>query len=106
MAKVGQTTSFTQGQFPFTYLGCPLCHSRKKKEHYTKLIKKVKGKLHFWKGKLLSFGGKAILIKSVVQSVSIHLLLVLTPPKCVINDLHKLFAGYFLSNKEKGRSRH
>ncbi|XP_059284862.1 uncharacterized protein LOC132038160 [Lycium ferocissimum] len=80
--------------------------SRKRKEYYSDLIKRMKGRLHSWKGKLLSFGGKAVLIKSVLQTMPLHLLSVLAPPKCVLNELHKVFARYFWSNKEEGRSKH
>ncbi|XP_060178276.1 uncharacterized protein LOC132608235 [Lycium barbarum] len=104
--SVGTITGFPRGQFPFTYLGCPITHSRKKKVFYAELIKKVKSKILLWKGKLLSFGGKATLIKSVLQSIPIHLLSVVVPLKCVIHELHKIFAKYFWSNKEDAKSRH
>ncbi|XP_059310607.1 uncharacterized protein LOC132061950 [Lycium ferocissimum] len=78
----------------------------KRKEYYSGLIKKVKGRLHSWKGKILSFGGKAVLIRSVLQTMPVHLLSVLAPPKCVLNELYKIFARYFWSNKAEGRSRH
>ncbi|XP_019224507.1 PREDICTED: uncharacterized protein LOC109206170 [Nicotiana attenuata] len=76
------------------------------KDYYDDLVKKVKAKLHSWKGKFLSFGGKATLISSVLQSMPIHILSVLDPPKNIIDHLHKLFARFFWSTKEEGRSRH
>ncbi|XP_070007332.1 uncharacterized protein [Nicotiana sylvestris] len=60
----------------------------------------------FAKGKLLSFGGKATLITSVLQSMSVHMLSVLHLPKNVLEHLHKIFARFFWSTKEEGRSRH
>ncbi|XP_060182050.1 uncharacterized protein LOC132611675 [Lycium barbarum] len=104
--EVGDCTGFAKGQFPFTYLGCPITHTRKKKVFYSDLIKKVKSRLLAWKGKLLSYGGKAVLIKTVLQIMPIHLLSVIAPPKCVLHELHKLFAKYFWSNKEERKSRH
>ncbi|XP_060195008.1 uncharacterized protein LOC132624212 [Lycium barbarum] len=78
--RVGEITGFSKGRFPFIYLGCSIFHARKKKVYYSDLIKKVKGRLHSWKRKLLSFGGKAVLIRSVLQSMPIHFLSVLAPP--------------------------
>ncbi|XP_059295549.1 uncharacterized protein LOC132048883 [Lycium ferocissimum] len=104
--SVRDITGFSKGQFPLTYLGCPIFHTRKRKDFYSGLIKRVKERLHSWKGKLLSFGGKSVLIKSVLQTMPVHLLSVLVPPKCVLNELHKIFARFFWSNKEGGRSRH
>ncbi|XP_059281632.1 uncharacterized protein LOC132035392 [Lycium ferocissimum] len=47
--SVGDITGFTKGNFPITYLGCPV-FPRKNKVYYADLIKKIKGKLHSWKG--------------------------------------------------------
>ncbi|XP_060182560.1 uncharacterized protein LOC132612276 [Lycium barbarum] len=90
--QVAAVTGFVRGKFPFTYLGVPITHARKRKVDYTELLKKVKDKLQTWKGKLLSYGGKAVLITSVLQSIPIHVLSSIRPPKCVIKELHKIFA--------------
>ncbi|XP_019266859.1 PREDICTED: uncharacterized protein LOC109244255 [Nicotiana attenuata] len=47
---VGDITGFTRGKFHFTYLGCPIFYTRRRKEYYEDFIKKVKAKLHSWKG--------------------------------------------------------
>ncbi|XP_059288380.1 uncharacterized protein LOC132041687 [Lycium ferocissimum] len=78
---VTQITGFTRGEFLFKYLGCPIFHSKKKKAYYNDLIKKVKDKLQNWKGKLLSFGGKLVLIDSVLLSMPMYLLFAMVPHK-------------------------
>nr|XP_009608376.1 uncharacterized protein LOC104102378 [Nicotiana tomentosiformis] len=103
---VGDLTRFTRGTFPFTYRGCPIFYTRRRKDYYDDHINKVKAKLHSWKGKLLSFGGKATLISSVLQSMPIHMLSLLDPPKNIIEHLHKLFARFFWSKRGEGRNRH
>ncbi|XP_070039778.1 uncharacterized protein [Nicotiana tomentosiformis] len=103
---VGDITGFTRGKFSFTYLGCPIFYTRRRKHYYDYLIKKVKAKLHSWKGKLLSFGGKTTLITSVLQSMPVHLLSMLDPPNNMLEHLHKVFARFFWSTKEEGRIRH
>nr|XP_016479792.1 PREDICTED: uncharacterized protein LOC107801044 [Nicotiana tabacum] len=104
--SVGGITGFQKGKFPFTYLGCPILYTRRRKDYYNDLIKKVKAKLHFWKGKLLSFGGKATLITSVLQSLPTRIPSVLDLPDNVLEYLHKMFDTFFWSTKEEGRSRH
>lgn len=52
-----------RGTIHFKYLGCPISHS-KKKEHYDDLLDKVRNKLQAWKGRLLSYRGKEVLLKS------------------------------------------
>ncbi|XP_060211803.1 uncharacterized protein LOC132639368 [Lycium barbarum] len=103
---VAATTGFSSGSFPFVYLGCPISYARKRKIDYSELIKNVKDKLQAWKGRLLSLGGKVVLISSVLQSVPIHLLSPVKPPKCVIKEIHQMFAKFFWSNKEDVKSRH
>lgn len=92
-------TGFNRGKFSFAYLGCLIFYSRKRKDNYDDLLKKVKVKLHSWKGKLLSFIGKATLISSVLQSMPLHLLSALDPPNNIIKPLHKYFARFFGSTK-------
>ncbi|XP_059313002.1 uncharacterized protein LOC132064126 [Lycium ferocissimum] len=40
--EVQQITSFNKGDFPFTYLGCPIFHARRQKLFYKDMMKKVK----------------------------------------------------------------
>ncbi|KAG5602413.1 hypothetical protein H5410_033783 [Solanum commersonii] len=91
---VEEITGFCKGSYPLTYLGCPIGHAKKKKIHFKELIKKIQNKLKMWKGKLISYGGKAVLINHVLQSILVYLLLAITPPKCVIDDIHKIFAKF------------
>ncbi|XP_075087590.1 uncharacterized protein LOC142169603 [Nicotiana tabacum] len=104
--SIGTITGFSKGEFPFTYLGWPIFYTRRRKDCYNDLIKNVKAKLHSWKWKPLSYGGKSTLISSVLRSMPTHILSVIDPPKNVIEHLHKAFARFFWSTKEESRSRH
>nr|XP_009615408.1 uncharacterized protein LOC104108129 [Nicotiana tomentosiformis] len=68
------------------------------------LIQKVEDIAGFTR--ILSSGGKATLITSVLQSMPVYLLSILDPPQNILKHLHKIFARFFWSNKEEGRSRH
>lgn len=103
---VRAATGFVKGSFPLTYLGYLISHGKLKKCHFSGLIKKVQNKLQEWKGKMLSFGGKTVLINSVLNSIPIYLICVINPPKNVIHDLEKIFARFFWNVKETGRSKH
>ncbi|XP_059315761.1 uncharacterized protein LOC132066472 [Lycium ferocissimum] len=102
--EVAQLTGFSRDDFPFKYLGCPIFHTRKKKMYYNDLIKKVKDNLQNWKGKLMSFGGKAVLIKSVLQSMPMYLLSAMVPKKYTIQELHRIFARFYWSSMEEKRN--
>ncbi|KAK6781273.1 hypothetical protein RDI58_023457 [Solanum bulbocastanum] len=103
---VEQCVGMNKGSFSMKYLGCPITHTRKKKEYYAELIERVKDKLQSWKGRMLSYGGKEVLLSSVLQSIPIYVLSVITPSICMIKELHNIFAKFFWSNKESGRSKH
>ncbi|XP_060194946.1 uncharacterized protein LOC132624139 [Lycium barbarum] len=72
--EVQQVIGFSRGDFSFTYLGRPICHARRQKLFYKDVTKKTRDKLKAWKGKWLSFGGKAVLISCGIQSIPIYLL--------------------------------
>ena len=54
----------------------------------------------------MSYGGKEVLITSVLQSVLIHVLTAIVPPICVIKELHRIFVIKIWSNKITGKSKH
>ncbi|KAG5610452.1 hypothetical protein H5410_021733 [Solanum commersonii] len=62
---VEEITGFCKWSFPSTYLGCPIGHAKKKKIYFKELIKKIQNKLQMLKGKLLSYGGKVVLINHI-----------------------------------------
>ncbi|XP_070057071.1 uncharacterized protein [Nicotiana tomentosiformis] len=85
---------------------CPIFYSRRMMDYYQGLISKVLDKLQAWKGKLLSISGRSVLIAHVLQSMPIHLLSAMNPPKYVINKLHKIFEQFFRSSSIGGNNRH
>nr|XP_016447547.1 PREDICTED: uncharacterized protein LOC107772562 [Nicotiana tabacum] len=91
---------------PLHLSGIPIFYARRKIEHYQGLLTKVLDKLQSWKGKLLSIGGRAVLITNVLQSMPIHLLSAVNPPNYVINKLHKMLSQFFWSSSVGGTSRH
>nr|XP_016467082.1 PREDICTED: uncharacterized protein LOC107789726 [Nicotiana tabacum] len=104
--KVERVTGIKRQEFPIVYLRCPIFYSRRKMEYYQPMITKVLDRLQSWKGKLLSIGGRAILIAHVLQSMPIHLLSAVNPPAYVINTLHKIFAQFFWSSSVTGNNGH
>ncbi|KAI5339865.1 hypothetical protein L3X38_019138 [Prunus dulcis] len=54
------------------YLGMPLLHTRGTHATYKKLLDRVHSRLASWKGKLLSYAGRATLIQAVTSSIPIY----------------------------------
>ncbi|XP_055825776.1 uncharacterized protein LOC129894218 [Solanum dulcamara] len=48
-----------------------------------------------WHAKILSYGGRAVLIKHVIQAMPIHLLSASTPPSTTIKQIQSITANFF-----------
>ncbi|XP_073358207.1 uncharacterized protein [Aegilops tauschii subsp. strangulata] len=62
------------GALPFTYLGIPIHHRKLTNREWKCIEDRFEKKLSCWKGKLLSYGGRLILINSVLTSLPMFLL--------------------------------
>lgn len=74
MNKIKKVICFSQKQSPITYLGCPIYVGRQKVIYYSNLVSKVIARITGWQSRILSYGGRVILVKPVIQSLPIHLL--------------------------------
>ncbi|XP_060211660.1 uncharacterized protein LOC132639209 [Lycium barbarum] len=104
--RVEWITGINRQAFPIIYLGCPIYYSKAKMSFYSELLKIIRDKLQGWKGRMLSFGGKAVLLKHVLQAMPMHLLSAMYTPSFVVEKLYKIFAQFFWSNSEGERRRH
>lgn len=50
-------SGFTQGSFPFRYLGLPLTHRKLRKSEYSLLLDSIFKRFNHWTTKVLSFVG-------------------------------------------------
>lgn len=96
--RIRRLTGIRQGEFPFTYLGCPVYYGRAKCYYFEESLRKISRRTFLWQNRLLSFDGKIILVRHVLQSMPLHLLSALCPPKGVIKAMHNIFAKYFWSS--------
>ncbi|XP_042939510.1 uncharacterized protein LOC122274547 [Carya illinoinensis] len=63
--------------------------------HLEDMMNKVRQKISGWKMRLLSSGGKLILLRHVISSMAIHLLAVLQVPQVTISKIHQLMSSFF-----------
>lgn len=67
------------------------------------MVDKLRTRLFSWSSKLLSAGGKIILIWHVLSSMSLYLLQVLHPPKLVLGRMGKICHSFWWDrNSDKG----
>ncbi|XP_060216473.1 uncharacterized protein LOC132643957 [Lycium barbarum] len=86
-------------------LRCPLYVGRKKIVLFNEVVSKIVRKTNGWQGKLLSIGGRAVLIKHVFQSQPLHLLAAINPPKTVIKQIEAYLAKFFWGSSD-GKNRY
>jgi hypothetical protein len=72
------------GQYPFRYLGIPMHHKKITNANWKIIEEKFEKKLNCWKGKLLSYGGRLVLINSVLSSLAMFMLSFYEVPKGVL----------------------
>jgi hypothetical protein len=75
------------GQYPFRYLGIPMHHKKISNADWKVIEEKFEKKLNRWKGNLLSYGGRLVLINSALSSLVMFMLSFYEVPKKV---LHKM----------------
>ena len=66
------------------------------------LCKSVVHKILSWKHRILSPGGRVVLLKHVLSSMPIHLLAAATPPKGVLWELERSMAAFLWGESEHG----
>ena len=93
-AMIGMVTGFSYKSFPIKYLGCPLYIGRRRMHYFAELCDMVTIRILSLKNWVLLFGGKIVLLKSVLFSMPIHLLAAASPPKGVIASLERVIANF------------
>jgi hypothetical protein len=89
-----QTFPAKRGEFPCTYLGLPLHHSRLKAIHFQPLIDKLGARLAGWWGKHFTRAGRVLLCRSVLSAMVIYHLPVFKLPKWIIRRIEKIKRGF------------
>lgn len=62
------------GQVPIKYLGVPLHVDKLRREDIQPLVDKIIKRIAGWRGRLLSYSGRLVLIKTCIASISVYLL--------------------------------
>ncbi|XP_071902759.1 uncharacterized protein [Coffea arabica] len=91
---IERTTKFTWQSFPIRYLGFPLYFGRCKSSYFGEACQSILGRIISWKSRMLSFGGKIVLIKHVLASMPVHLMSAAIIPSKVFRTIEKAFSTF------------
>ncbi|KAK9271890.1 hypothetical protein L1049_002255 [Liquidambar formosana] len=102
---IARSCGFQHKKLPITYLGAPLFSGCPSLLIFENLLVKIRQKVVGWRSKLLSQGGRLVLIRHVLSSMPIYLLSAMHFPTSIIKDSERIFSDFFWgdSNGKKRR---
>nr|XP_027103148.1 uncharacterized protein LOC113724443 [Coffea arabica] len=103
---VGSTLGFHKQCFPLKYLGVPLARGRMGAIIFDPLLASLRARLFHWSSKLLSMGGKVILLRHVLSSLPLFLLQALCPPKSVLVAMGRICNSFLWNLNVESRRMH
>lgn len=92
--QITHITGISRKEFPFNYLGVPMFSGRPKIIYFEHLVEKIHKAIAGWKARVLSFGGRLTLIKSVLLSFPVYTLASSVVPQAVIHRINRLMAQF------------
>ncbi|XP_071715131.1 uncharacterized protein [Rutidosis leptorrhynchoides] len=90
------------GEFSFTYLGLPIGYKMTKMKDLNPVIENIKNRLSCWKMRSMSYGGRLVLIKSILSNLPLYFLLLFRAPQCVLKLLENVRQEFFWGGTESG----
>ena len=101
-----QTLCCKIGSFPFKYLGVPLHHTKLGRDDLQPVVDKILKRVAGWKGKLLSYGGRLVLLKTCLASIPIYRMSIIKFPRWAIELINTHMARFFWDNSEERAKYH
>lgn len=96
--KFAQCFGCKIGSFPIKYLGAPLHHSKIRREDLQPVIDKIIKRGAGWRGRLLSYGKRLILVQACLASIPSYLMGLIKFPKWALTMINSQLAHCFWDN--------
>jgi hypothetical protein len=94
-ALYAELLGYGQGQFPIRYLGILIYYRRLTIAEWKSVEERLQKRLSSWKGKLLSLGGRLVLINSVLTNMVMYMISFFLLPKGVLHKLDYYQSRFF-----------
>jgi len=91
------------GYIPFMYLGLPIGGNVRRLSFWEPLLNKFKSRLSGWKLKHLSLGGRLVLLKYVMSSLSVYALSFFKAPSGIVSSIESILNCFFLGVMTTGK---
>lgn len=88
------------------YLGLPAMVGADRSDCFQHLVDQVRKRISGWKEKLLSLGGKEVLIKSVAQAVPAYAMMLFNIPKSICKGITDAISQFWWGDDDEHRRMH
>jgi len=85
------------------YLGLPALIGADRSECFRHLIDRVRARISGWQEKLLSMGGKEVLIKSIAQAIPVYAMMVFKIPRNVCKGITDAISQFWWGDSNDGK---
>ncbi|PKU68714.1 Putative ribonuclease H protein [Dendrobium catenatum] len=99
ITAIQRICGFHSKRFPIKYLGTPIFNGKKRSHLFEDIFTFFQNKLNHWSSSFLSFGGRLILIKSVLNSIPIYLFHMLQPTASICLRIERMINKFFWGSK-------
>ena len=95
LTEAASVMNCRRGTIPFVYLGLPIGGDSTKLSFWKPVVDRIVTRLSLWNNKFLSFGGRLVLLKVVLSSLSVYFLSFFKSPAGIISSLESLSKTFF-----------
>jgi hypothetical protein len=105
-AEVCQILNIMTESLNDKYLGLPAMVGIDKSECFRHLVDRVLARISGWKERLLSLGGKEILIKAIAQAIPVFAMMVFKIPKNICKGISDAISQFWWGDEEEQKHMH
>ena len=95
LAKAACVLGYKVGKVSFLYLGLPIGGGPRRLLFWELVVNRIKARLSGWHSRFLSFGGRLILLKSVLTALPVYALSFFKAPLGIISSIESLLNKFF-----------
>ncbi|KAK3189020.1 hypothetical protein Dsin_028581 [Dipteronia sinensis] len=88
------------------YLGLPCFTGKNKRKIFANIVDRVWNRIKGWGEKLLSVGGKEVLVKAVIQAIPMYAMSMFRLPKGLIAEIQRLCARFWWGTTDERKKIH
>ncbi|CAJ2662943.1 unnamed protein product [Trifolium pratense] len=103
LCEAASTLCCNVGKIPFLYLRLQIGGDPRRLVFWEPMLNRLKNRMSGWKSRFLSFGGRLVLLKSVLTSLPVYTLSFFKAPSGIISSIESLFIKFFWGGCEDSR---